>query len=176
MTEQPHRIDGRDLGALVIPAVVLVVGVALVIGNVTMEVRGDGEGIVGPQGFGWLVAGLCFAIAVLMTLQILRPPAPVSADPGDEADEILDHEPDAPARSNWRSIGIVVGGVVLFIVALEPVGWLISATLMFAIVAFGLGARNHVASLLGGLGMAAAIQLVFSGLLGIHVPAGILGA
>lgn len=165
----------RDLGALVIPAVLVVLGVALVVGNITMDVAGEDGGLVGPQAFPWLVAALCLAVAGLMSWQVLRPPVPVTADPGDEADEILDHEPEPVTRSNWRSIGIVVGGVLLFIVALNPIGWLISATLMFAIVATGLGARAPLVSLLGGLGLASAIQIVFGGLLGIHVPPGILG-
>lgn len=165
----------RDLGALVIPAVLLAVGVLLVSGIVTMDVAGDG-GFFGPKMFPWLVAGLCFVVAAVMAFTIVRPaPPPDTADPGDEADTILDTEPEQVETSNWQSVGIVVGGVVLFILLLEPVGWLISATLLFAIVAFGLGARNHLASLLGGVGMASVIQLAFSGFLGIHVPPGILG-
>lgn len=180
-TEDHARAEGaasaprRDLGALVIPAVLLAVGLMLLVGNLTMDVAGDDAGLVGPQAFPWLVTGLCLVVAGLMTWQVLQPPVVSDADPGDEADEILDHEPPEPARSNWRSIGIVVGGVLLFIVALEPVGWLISGTLLFAIVAFGLGARTHVASLIGGLGIAAAIQVAFGALLGISIPAGILG-
>ncbi|GAB3302729.1 tripartite tricarboxylate transporter TctB family protein [Epidermidibacterium keratini] len=170
-TEPP----ARDLGALVIPGVLVVLGTLLVTGIVTMREAGDG-GLFGPKAFPWLVAGLCYVVAVLMTVQILRPhPPAASADPGDEADTILDTEPPQATSSNWRSLGIVIGGVVLFIVMLEPVGWLISATLLFAIVSFGLGARNHVVGLLAGLGMASAVQLVFSGFLGIHIPPGILG-
>lgn len=170
--EGPHS---RDLGALVIPGVLVVLGTLLVTGIVTMKEAGDG-GLFGPKAFPWLVAALCYVVAALMTVHILRPPAPEpSADPGDEADTILDHEPPQATVSNWRSLGIVIGGVVLFVVMLEPVGWLISATLLFAIVSFGLGARNHVVGLLAGLGMASAVQLVFSGFLGIHIPPGILG-
>lgn len=180
-SEEQTRVEGaaarprRDLGALVIPAVLVSVGVMLLVGNLAMDVAGDASGLVGPQAFPWLVTGLCFVVAVLMTWQVLRPHVPADADPGDEADEILDGDPPEPVRSNWRSVGIVVGGVLLFIVALEPIGWLISGTLLFAIVAFGLGARQHVASLVGGLGIASAIQVAFSGLLGINVPSGILG-
>lgn len=167
--------ERRALGALIIPVVLLVVGIALVTGIVTMEETGDG-GVFGPKAFPWLIAALCFVVAALMTLQVLRPSAATpTADPGDEADEILDGEPEAPAGTNWRAVIIVVAGVLLFILMLEPIGWLISATLLFGIVAAGMGARNHAVSLVAGLGLAAAIQLVFSGLLGIYIPPGILG-
>lgn len=167
--------ERRQLGALVIPVVLLAVGITLVTGILTMDQTGDG-GLFGPTAFPWVIAVLCLVVAVLMALQVLRPgTAPPSADPGDEADEILDGEPAAPDGTNWRGVVIVVGGVLLFILLLQPIGWLISATLMFAIVAVGLGARNHAVSLVAGLGLAAAIQLVFGGLLGIHIPPGVLG-
>lgn len=167
--------ERRQLGALVIPVVLLAVGLTLVTGILTMDEAGEG-GLFGPKAFPWVIAVLCLVVAVLMAIQVLRPStAPPTADPGDEADEILDGEPGAPEGTNWRGVAIVVGGVLLFILLLEPVGWLISATLLFAVVAVGMGARNHVVSLVAGLGLAAAIQLLFGGLLGIHIPPGILG-
>lgn len=166
----------RDLGALVIPAVLVVIGGFLVSGILTMDEAGEG-GAFGPKTFPAIVATLCFVVAALMAVSILRSSGAAieSADPGDEADLILDADAPAPEGSNWQAVSIVVGGVILFIVMLQPIGWLISATVLFVIVSYGLGARNLVASLLGGLGMAALIQLAFSALLGIHIPPGILG-
>ncbi|PWD51864.1 tripartite tricarboxylate transporter TctB family protein [Serinibacter arcticus] len=168
-------IERRALGALIIPVVLLAVGITLVTGILTMDEAGDG-GLFGPKAFPWLIAALCLVVATLMTVQVLLPSTPPpTADPGDEADEILDGDPDLPEGTNWRGVAIVVGGILLFILLLQPVGWLISATLLFAVVAVGMGARNHLVSLGAGLGLAAAIQLVFGGLLGIHIPPGILG-
>ena len=98
-----------------------------------------------------------------------------TADPGDEADAILDLAPPEPEASNWRSLLIVAAGVLLFVALLQPLGWLIAGSLLFAVVGFGLGARSPLGLVLGGVGMTSAIQIVFSGFLGIHVPAGILG-
>lgn len=165
-----------DLGALVIPAVLVAIGTFLLVGNLTMDVAGEEGGLFGPKAFPWIVLVLCYGVAALMAIEVLRPkPVVVSSDPGDEADSILDHEDIDTDKSNWRSVGIVVGGVLLFAVTLEPLGWLIAGTALFAIVAFGLGARNALGSLLGGLGMTAAIQVLFSGFLGIHIPPGLLG-
>lgn len=164
-----------DLGGLVIPLVLAAIGTFLLVGNLTMDVAGEG-GLFGPKAFPWIVLVLCYAVAALMAIEVLRPrPVAVSSDPGDEADTILDHEAVDTGVSNWRSVGIVIGGVLLFAVALEPIGWLIAGTALFAIVAFGLGARSPLGSFLGGLGMTAAIQVLFSGFLGIHIPPGILG-
>lgn len=164
-----------DLGALIIPAVVAAVGVFLVAGILGMRVAGDG-GLFGPKAFPWIVAVLCFVVATLMTVEVLRPhPVTVTADPGDEADAILDLAPPEPEASNWRSLLIVAAGVLLFIALLQPLGWLIAGSLLFAVVGFGLGARSPLGLVLGGVGMTSAIQIVFSGFLGIHVPAGIFG-
>ena len=65
--------------------------------------------------------------------------------------------------------------MLLFVALLQPLGWLIAGSLLFAVVGFGLGARSPLGLVLGGVGMTSAIQIVFSGFLGIHVPAGILG-
>lgn len=171
----PAVRPGVDLGGLVIPVVLAVIGTFLLVGNLTMDVAGEG-GLFGPRAFPWIVLVLCYAVAALMAVEVLRPkPVTVSSDPGDEADSILDHEDIDTGKSNWRSVAIVVGGVLLFAVTLEPLGWLIAGTALFAVVAFGLGARSPLGSLLGGLGMTAAIQVLFSGFLGIHIPPGILG-
>ncbi|MEE4024761.1 tripartite tricarboxylate transporter TctB family protein [Gordonia sp. PKS22-38] len=174
-TATPSASPRRDYGELIIPAVLVLVGTVVIAGIVTMDEAGDG-GLFGAKAFPWIVAGLCYVVAILMAVSVFRPtPRPQSADPGDEADLILDHGHAPAEASNWRSVVIVVGGVLLFILILEPIGWLISGTLLFAIVAVGLGARNHIASVLGGLGIASVIQLAFSGLLGIYIPPGILG-
>ena len=52
--------------------------------------------------------------------------------------------------------------------------WLISATLLFAAMSLSLGGKTVVASLVIGLGLASVIQIVFSGMLGMTLPAGIL--
>lgn len=164
-----------DRGGLIIPVVLAALGTFLVAGILTMDVAGEG-GPFGPKAFPWIVAALCYAVAALMAVEVLRPrPVVVTSDPGDEVDAILDAEVEQPGASNWRSFGIVVGGVLLFALTLEPLGWLITGTALFAIVSFGLGARSPWGCLVGGLGMSAAIQVVFSGFLGIHVPPGILG-
>ena len=59
-------------------------------------------------------------------------------------------------------------------ILLEPVGWLISATLLFWAMSVALGGRRHVTGLIMGLGLASMIQVVFSGLLGMSLPAGLL--
>lgn len=160
-TVTPGQRTRKSRGALVIPLVLLALGVFLVVGTTTMDEVGDG-GLFGARTFPWIVAVLCFAMAAAMTVDILRPALPGA--PTETQDDI-----------NWAAVGTSVGGVVVFIVSLQWLGWILSATLLFTIVAVGLGNRRYLTCVLVGLAVASIIQLVFSGFLGVSLPAGIVG-
>jgi putative tricarboxylic transport membrane protein len=161
-------------GALVVPAVLVLLGVLLVVGTTTMDVVGDG-GVFGPTAMPWAVAVLCFVVAVLLALDILRPrpeyePIGARSRPADASRD--DPDRSGPDAVNAPAVAIAVGGIIAFIVVLPWLGWILSATLLFTAVAVALGNRRFGSCLLGGLALASAIQIVFSGLLGISLPAG----
>ncbi|OLL71377.1 Tricarboxylate transport protein TctB [Pseudonocardia sp. Ae168_Ps1] len=76
---------------------------------------------------------------------------------------------------NAPAVLTAVGGVVAFIVVLPWLGWILSATGLFTALAAALGNRKWLPVVLAGLALASAIQVVFSGLLGISLPAGFVG-
>lgn len=152
--------EGR--GELVIGAVLLLMAAALALGNLGMDVIGDG-GLLGPQGFGWFVAALATVIGVQLVVSALRRTP--------ERRRSL----AAQERTNWRAVGLVMLGIIAFSALIDTVGWLIMATLMFAAVATGLGNRNLLRNLTVGFVMAAVIQIVFSGMLDLNLPSGLLG-
>ncbi|HZG89321.1 MAG TPA: tripartite tricarboxylate transporter TctB family protein [Pseudonocardia sp.] len=179
-------------GALIVPAVLVALGIFLVVGTVGMDVVGDG-GVFGPTAMPWAVAVLCFVVAAALAVDILRPrpeydtptdppSTPVEADTeadtgagaGTGADTGAEPAPE-PETVNARAVGIAVGGVAGFIVVLPWLGWILSATLLFTTVAIALGNRRYPTCLLAGLAVASVIQIVFSGLLGISLPAGFVG-
>jgi putative tricarboxylic transport membrane protein len=152
----------RDLTALVIPAVLVAVGAFLVYGTATMTEAGDG-GLFGAKTFPRIVAGLCFVVALAMVADIARPR------------RLRAEEAEPREASNWPALVTVIGGVVFFILTLEWLGWLLAATVLFTVVAIGLGNRRYLSCLLGGLALASVIQITFSGFLEINLPSGILG-
>jgi putative tricarboxylic transport membrane protein len=152
----------RDLTALIIPAVLMVVGAFLVYGTATMTEAGAG-GLFGAKTFPRIVAGLCFVVALAMVADIARPRR-LSAE-----------EAEPREASNWSALATVIVGVVFFILSLEWLGWLIASTVLFAVVAIGLGNRRYLSCVLGGLALASVIQIIFSGILEINLPSGILG-
>lgn len=191
-------VTGNAKGFLVFAGLLAALAASLTWGNLTMRVpSGDA---LGPQTFPWIVIGLCLLSAVLITVEVFRHPERVIDDP--EQDQFSGvsalHDPfdetfaptvqvaaeaearaEAPAHdpgTNWRLLGLALATLVGFTLILEPVGWLISATLLFWGMSLALGGRRHLPALLIGLGLASVIQVVFSGLLGMSLPSGILGA
>lgn len=162
-------------GALVVPAILAALGVFLTYGTLTMQVVGDG-GLFGPTTMPWIVAVLCFVVAALLAFDILRPrpefdtPAPAATTTGD-----ADGDVPADTGVNAPAVLTAVGGVAAFIVVLPHLGWILSATGLFVAVAAALGNRRWPATALGGLAVSSAVQIVFSMLLGISLPAGFVG-
>lgn len=162
-------------GALVVPAILAALGVFLTYGTLTMRVVDDG-GLFGPTTMPWIVAVLCFVVAALLAFDILRPrpefdtPAPAATTTGD-----ADGDVPADTGVNAPAVLTAVGGVAAFIVVLPHLGWILSATGLFVAVAAALGNRRWPATALGGLAVSSAVQIVFSMLLGISLPAGFVG-
>lgn len=153
--------------ALIMPAILVGIAIFLFVGIGNMKVAGDSE-LFGPKAFPTITAVACLIIAALLVISILRNP---------EVPDIAESEDGTtPATlSNWRSVAIVFGTLVLFVILLETAGWIIAAALLFTGVATGLGSKRYGLNALIGLAMSSIIQLVFVGGLGLSLPAGIMG-
>lgn len=161
MTEQ--RLQGASFPIAII---LLAVALYMLVGDITMDVPGTAEN-PGPKFFPRIIMSSAFMISAVMFVQGTR--------------QLLRERQSEPALNvkasefNWKLIGTVVATFVLFILLLLPLGWLLSAALLFFGVARGLGSLNMFNNAVIGLTISAVIQLVFSGLLGINLPTGILG-
>ncbi|GAB2926191.1 tripartite tricarboxylate transporter TctB family protein [Streptomyces mayteni] len=171
----PRRSPLAGRGELAVVAVLLALAAFLTHGLLTMTVPPT-AGSPGPRFFPTIVTGLAYALAALLTWQILRRPA-APRDTGSEpatAGEPATDEPAHPTGTDWRTVGIVVGTFLLFTAALEPVGWLLSAALLFWGVAHALDRRRPLFDASLALAVSAVVQLAFSAGLGLALPAGIL--
>lgn len=158
----PGFWHGRS--ALIMPAILVGIAIFLIVGVLRMDVPDD-SGLFGPTAFPILTVVACLVVAVLLVISILRHP-----EPPPETSE------SAPGTvSNWRSIAIVVGTLILFVLLLETAGWIIAAGLLFTGVSTGLGGKRYGVNALAGFALSALIQLVFVGGLGLSLPAGVWG-
>ncbi|WP_433699374.1 tripartite tricarboxylate transporter TctB family protein [Nocardiopsis sp. CA-288880] len=133
----------------------------------------------GPRFFPTLVAVFMGAVGLALAVQVvLRPARPAQAAeqaPGADAAETGETGEDAPVRIDWRCLGIVVATMTVFIAILQPVGWLLSAALLFFGIAYALGSRRLLFDAVLSLTFSSLIQLAFVAGLGLNLPAGILG-
>ncbi len=156
----------RSRSALVMPALLVGVALFLVVGIAEMQVADDSE-LFGPKAFPTMVVVVLLVVAVLLTISIVRDPeVPQPVQDGDGG--------TAPV-TNWRAMAVTVGSVALFIALLETAGWIVAAAVLFTGVSTGLGSRRYLLNIGVGLAIASVIQLVFVGLLGLSLPAGIMG-
>lgn len=194
---KPKRRFGTGRSEFVVVAVLYAAAIFLTIGTVTMKVQG--KSAPGPQFFPILVCIVLYLVATVLAIQILRSPkvpdnsihpghGQFSADMlhdlghlGQEEDEAYDDAPaQAPSKtwktySDWRTVGLMLAAVVAFVLLLNPLGWIISAALLFWVVANALGSRRHVFDIGVGLLFSSITQLAFGAGLGLSLPSGFVG-
>ncbi|KZF06953.1 MAG: tripartite tricarboxylate transporter TctB family protein [Rhodococcus sp. (in: high G+C Gram-positive bacteria)] len=165
-TEVPTTFwTGRS--GLIVPALLVVLGIFLVYGTITMDVPATATS-PGPQVFPSIVAGGCFIVAILVTVQLLIKPEVVERGVDENGDPVT-----GPV-SNWRTTAITVGSVAAFIVLLDPLGWVLAGALLFWGVSIGLGSRRYVFDAAIALLVSSAVQIAFSAGLGLTLPGGLL--
>ena len=101
---------------------------------------------------------------------------PDTDNAGTEVVEVKPAEdPDTSYPLDWRTVGLTVGAVVLFIAGLNLIGWILSAALLFWVIAYAFGSKRPILDIGIALLFSSVIQLLFSGLLGLSLPAGFVG-
>jgi putative tricarboxylic transport membrane protein len=194
---QPKPGFGTGRSEFLVVALLYAVAIFLTVGTVTMKVQG--KSVPGPQFFPILVCIVLYLAATLLAIQIIRSPkvpdnglhpgngqfsADMLNDLGQLGQEDQESRKIAVAQtraetwksySDWRTVGLLLGAVVAFVLVLNPVGWIISAAMLFWIVAYALGSRRPVFDIGVGLLFSSITQLAFGAGLGLSLPAGFVG-
>ncbi|EWT00178.1 membrane protein [Intrasporangium oryzae NRRL B-24470] len=120
---------------------------------------------VGPRPVPVILGVLLLLTAVLYAVDVAR--GGVGA--AEEGEDV-----DLTAPSDWKTLALLALFFLLNAVLIEPLGWVISGTVLFAGSAYALGNRHHVRGLVFGLALALATFYAFAIGLGVNLPAGIL--
>lgn len=175
----------RGRSELLVAALVLGIAGFIAVQTAAMPVP-PGTEPPGPRFFPTLVAIFMGATGIALAVQVVLRPARTADAPtvdaptaGEAPDAAADGGAPAgeegPVRIDWRCLGIVVASLTAFILLLQPVGWLLSAALLFFGVAHALGSRRFLFDAVLSLVFSSVIQLAFVAGLGLNLPAGILG-
>ncbi len=151
--------SGKRGPGLLVGAVLFALGAGIMASTATMAVA-PAYARVGPQVFPY-AAGIAVALmgAYFMFGAWMRTDDRIVADT-DETD--------------WRAIGLIAGSFVFVVLSLKPVGFIITATVLFFAVAFAFGSRRYVRDGSIAIAMALSAFLVFTRLLNLQLPAGVL--
>lgn len=179
-------LHGRS--EIVMPILLLITAGILTFGALSWEISSTAR--PGPQFVPLLVAGALAIIAVAYLIDIWRKPQaiqPTEAEAATEFSVDMLHdlgqmdEPTASAEtkerfhSDWATLLPVIAAFLAFALLLPYLGWIISAALLFWVVAHFLGSTRPLFDVWVALIVASSVQLIFGGLLGLNLPAGFIG-
>jgi putative tricarboxylic transport membrane protein len=152
----------RPWGQLALPAVLVAVGVAGVVDARTITVPISASS-VGPRAVPYAVGALLVVTGLLVAVDVLR----------GRAGQVEDGEDvDADRSVDWRAVLGLTASFAVMVVLIEPLGWPVAGTVLFAGVALSLGARSPVRATLVAAVLAVTVHVVFTQGLGVFLPAG----
>jgi putative tricarboxylic transport membrane protein len=89
--------------------------------------------------------------------------------------ELAEQSAAEDANTNWVRTGAALVVLFAYALLLDPLGYIIATTLLFAAMARVLGSRDALRDLCVGLALAAVVYWAFTTRLGVLLPDGILG-
>jgi putative tricarboxylic transport membrane protein len=163
MTDLPAKTV--DKAQYIVCVVMVAVGAFLIYDALSLEAGFAKVDPVGPRLFPIGIGSILILLAIVLAVAIPRGSV-------GEADAGEDVDPTTPG--DWRTVGLLVGLFVAVIVLVNPLGWAITGTLLFAGAATILGNHHYVRNIVIGAVLSVASFYAFYSGLGIPLPAGIL--
>ncbi|WP_068279891.1 tripartite tricarboxylate transporter TctB family protein [Aldersonia kunmingensis] len=154
-----------DKAQFVVCAVLAIVGTFLIVDAAQLTNSFAKVDPVGPRFFPFVIGAGLLICAIVFAIAIMRG----SVGAAEEGEDIDLSEP-----SDWRTVGLLVAIFVATILLINPLGWAITGTFLFAAAATVLGNKHWVRNIAIGAVMAFGSFYIFYVGLGIPLPAGIL--
>jgi putative tricarboxylic transport membrane protein len=120
---------------------------------------------IGPRPVPVLLGALLLAVAILYAADVAR---------GGHGEAEAGEDIDLGSRMDWRTILLLIGAFIANAVLIEPLGWVISGTLLFWGSAFALGNRHYIRNLVIAVALSLITFYAFAIGLGVNLPAGVL--
>lgn len=137
-------------------ALMVLMSIAVLVQAVRLDNGGDA---IGPATMPWVVGALLLLVGVLMTVRGRR-------------DMTVWENTDHTTTQDWKRLGVLVLALLVFAVIVPWVGYVVSATLLYAVTASMLGAPDKPRTIAYGFIVAALVFLLFDVGIGIALPAG----
>ena len=149
-------------GELVFTSFLFLAGL-VVLTDTTLLVVPDTGGYVSPKIFAYAVGIALTSLSLFQIFQVLR--GNLGEPEGIEAGEVSQ-------KGDWKSLAIAIGSLVFYVVFLQLIGFVATATVLFSGVAYSLGAKKLWRIVLIALLVSTAIYVGFTQGLQLQLPAG----
>ena len=166
--EGAEELDIEDnrttaLATLVLGGILIVVAIATLTQAASLSNNGNA---VGPATAPWVIGSLMLIVSASL---ILRGRSELAAA---KAEHTPGHQ---TSPQDWKRLGLLLLALVVFAAVNPFLGYVVSATLLFGIIAISLGAPNKAKACAYGFIVASIVFLLFDVLIGITLPAGVWG-
>jgi putative tricarboxylic transport membrane protein len=162
-----HSLTGKggDRAQYGVCAALALLGVFVLVDASRIGAATSSNDPIGPKPVPIILGLLLIVVSVFYALDVAR--GGVGA--AEEGEDI-----DLTTGIDTRTVALLIGVFVANAVLIEPLGWVISGSLLFWGAAFALGNRHHVRGLVIGVALALVTFYAFAIGLGVNLPAGIL--
>lgn len=155
---------GRSLTGPRIAAVVLLgIGVAALLGTFAISERGSGLSVSGPRFVPLIVSIALIALSVAFLVR-------TTLAPDEELARLAAAE---EAATHWPTPALMLGLLVVYVLLLEPLGYVVSTVIFFPVGARVLGSGRVVRDVAVGAVLALGLYYAFTQFLGVPLPAGL---
>lgn len=155
----------RDTAQYGVCGFLVVVGVLVIADAARLPQLSTSNDPIGPKPVPIVLGVLLLVVAVLYAVDVAR------GGTG-EAEEGEDVDVTSPV--DWRTVLLLIAAFVVNLATIEPLGWVISGTLLFWGSAFALGSRHHIRNAVIAVGLSLITFYAFAIGLGVNLPAGVL--
>ncbi|MEU4163222.1 tripartite tricarboxylate transporter TctB family protein [Actinoplanes sp. NPDC026670] len=156
---------GRDRAQYGMCAFLALAGVLVIVDAVNTTSATSSNDPIGPRPVPFLLGVLLLIAAAVYALDVRR---------GGRGEPEGGEDVDPTSPIDWRTVLLVALAFAVNAVLIEPLGWVISGSVLFWSTAFALGARRHLLTAAVSIALALITFYGFAIGLGVNLPAGIL--
>jgi putative tricarboxylic transport membrane protein len=159
----PDRRQG--LSELLVPALLLVVGVAVLVDASGLEAGLGRSTSVGPRAIPYAIGGALVVGALWLAVDVLR---------GGRGEQEGGEDVDLSHGSDWRTLAMLFGAFLANVLLIERAGWPVSGAVLFFGSAYALGSRRVVRDVVLAFALSIGSWYLFVLGLDIELPVGVL--
>ncbi|MBL3669351.1 tripartite tricarboxylate transporter TctB family protein [Streptomyces sp. M2CJ-2] len=162
---ESRRPLGADRAQYGVCAFLALLGVLVIVDATGIAHTTSSTDPIGPRTVPVLLGVLLLLIALVYAVDVAR---------GGRVEPEGGEDVDLTNPIDWRTVLLLVGAFVVNAVLIEPLGWVISGTLLFWGTAFALGNRHYLRNLAIAVALSLITFYAFAIGLGVYLPAGVL--